>query len=393
MSETQRYPFFDADNHYYEPLDCFTRHIEPRFRDQAIHYVLDGPEPAVFVGDKPYTYGAVYTDFCPEPGSLIRFLRTLKKGGDIQAETDQRIPVEYHDREARLAMMDAQGVEAAIMLPTLGVTVEHFMRDDVEQTYANLEAFNKFIEEDWGFAHQGRIYAAAMLSLIDRERGVAELERVLARGARVVHLLAGPQGRRSPGDPYFDPFWARIEEAGAVVAFHSAESGYNEMFSARWGEEPNPKPFEQSAFQWMNFFGDRPIMETLTSLVFMNLFARFPKLRVTSLEHGSIWVRYVLESIDKKKGMARNGPWPGGRLKQRPSEIFREHIYVAPFPEDDVPGLVEILGSEQVLAGSDFPHAEGMTEPGDFFDLVQPLAPDVQRLVMRENARRMLGLD
>ena len=90
--------------------------------------------------------------------------------------------------------------------------------------------------------------------------------------------------------------------------------------------------------------------------------------------------------------MGRNGPWPGGRLTRRPSEIFREHVYVAPFPEDDVPALIELLGKERVLGGSDFPHPEGMSQPEDFFGLVQGESAEVQRLVMRDNARRLLGL-
>ncbi|MCH2172416.1 amidohydrolase [Myxococcota bacterium] len=389
----ERYPIFDADNHYYEAHDCFTRHMEPKYRDLAIRYLeLDG-RPTVRIGDTPYTYGAVYKDRCPAPGSLVEFLRSLKKGGDIESGVDVALPAAFRERGARLALMDEQGVEAAIMLPTLGVTVEHFMRDDPVQTFANLTSFNKWVDEDWGFDHESRIFSPAMLSLLDLDLAVAELERVLAAGAKIVHLVAGPQGRRSPADPIFDPFWARIEEAGAVVAFHSAESGYNELFSTAWGENPNPTPFEQSAFQWMNFFGDRPIMETLTSLIFMNLFDRFPSLSVASLEHGSIWVRYVLESIDKKKGMGRNGPWPGGRLNRRPSEIFREHIYVAPFPEDDVLALVEWLGADRVLCGSDFPHAEGLKAPGDFWGLVEDAHTGVQRLVMRDNGRRLLGLD
>ena len=104
-------------------------------------------------------------------------------------------------------------------------------------------------------------------------------------------------------------------------------------------------------------------------------------------------MRYVLESIDKKKGMGRNGPWPGGRLLGRPSEIFREHVYLTPFPEDDVPALIELMGPTRVLCGSDYPHPEGMAAPHDFFDLVGGLDTGVQRLVMRENARRLLGLD
>ncbi len=393
MSSPQPYPIFDADNHYYEPIDCFTRHIDPKYRDRAVRYIDDGGEGRYLVGDKPYTYGAFYTGRCPRPGSLIAYLRGLKKGVNrLQSDVDQPMQPEYQNREARLALMDGQGVESTIMLPTFAVTVEHFMKDDAEQTYANLEAFNRFIEEDWGYAHEDRIFSVAMLSLLDRDRAVAELERVLAQGARLVHLLAGPQAGRSPADPYFDPFWARISEARAVVAFHTGETGYNQMFSTEWGEEPNPTSFTQSAFQWMNFFGDRPIIETLTSLIFMNLFDRFPNLRVASIEFGSIWVRYILESIDKKKGMARNGPWPGGRLTRRPSDIFREHIYVAPFPEDDVAGLIELLGPERVLCGSDFPHAEGIAAPSNFFDLVAEQSPEVQRLVMRENGRRLVGL-
>jgi hypothetical protein len=114
--------------------------------------------------------------------------------------------------------------------------------------------------------------------------------------------------------------------------------------------------------------------------------------RVASIENGSIWVRYLLESIDKKRGMGRNGPWPGGRLTRRPSEIFRERVFLTPFPEDDVMGLVELVGASQVLCGSDFPHPEGLGEPRGFLDLVKDLPAPALRGVMRDNARGLLGL-
>jgi len=284
-------------------------------------------------------------------------------------------------------------VEAALLLPTLGVTIEHFMKEDAEQTTANLSAFNRWLDDDWGFAYRGRIFGVPLLSLLDLDWAIKELEWLLSRGARVVHLRPGPQAGRSPADVAFDPFWARIDEARIPVVFHSAESSYNEMYSTAWGEDPNPRPYEQSAWQWMNCFGDRPIIETVTSLIYYNLFDRFPNLHVGSIENGSIWVRYLLESIDKKKGMGRNGPWPGGRLRRKPSEIFRERVFVSPFPEDDVMALVQLLGANRVLCGSDFPHPEGLGEPQGFFDLVKDLEPSARRLVMRDNGRRMLGLD
>ena len=104
-------------------------------------------------------------------------------------------------------------VEATILLPTLGVAVEYDLRDDVELSYASLRAFNRWLEQDWGYGDDGRIFAVPMLSLLDIDQAVLELERVIAAGARMVHLCTGPIAGRSPADPHFDPFWARCAEA------------------------------------------------------------------------------------------------------------------------------------------------------------------------------------
>jgi len=389
-----RFPIFDADNHYYEALDCCTRYIEPRYRDRAVRYGQHEGKDAVFVGDRLYTFGTVHVDECPVPGTLVEMLRSFRTGIEgNRSDFDQPIPPEYRDRDARIALMDAQGVEACVMLPTLGVTLEHFMKEDVEQTYANLTAFNRWIEEDWGYAYQGRILSVPLLSLLDLDLAVAEVERVLERGARMVHLRPGPQGGRSPADPCYDPFWARLEEAGVPAVFHTGEFGYNELYSVAWGENPNPTCYEQSAWQWLNSFGDRAIMETLSALIYHNLFGRFPGMKVATIEHGSGWVAYLLDCLDKKKGMARNGPWIGGRLERRPTDIFKQHVFMTPFPEDDVPGLIDRVGASQVLCASDFPHAEGLAEPQAFFDLLPPgMEEAAMRGVMRDNARRLFGL-
>ena len=142
-------PIFDADNHYYEALDCCTRHIEPRLRARAVRYEQRDGKHLIFVGERLYTYGAVYVDHCGTPGSLVRFLRSLKAGVEgMHSEGDQALPPEYRERDRRLALMDAQGVEAALLLPSLGVTLEHFMKDDAAQTCANLRAFNRWLDED-----------------------------------------------------------------------------------------------------------------------------------------------------------------------------------------------------------------------------------------------------
>jgi predicted TIM-barrel fold metal-dependent hydrolase len=89
--------------------------------------------------------------------------------------------------------------------------------------------------------------------------------------------------------------------------------------------------------------------------------------------------------------MARNGPWRRGRLRERPSEIWNRHVRVTPFPEDDVASIVDAIGPESIVMGSDWPHPEGLREPRDFVDLVSTLAPADQRMILRDNGLALVG--
>jgi predicted TIM-barrel fold metal-dependent hydrolase len=395
MAATIDYPVFDADNHYYETRDAFNRHIAPSLRDKAIHTRIDddGVE-RVYVGDKRFTFLEHRNfDTVVPPGALRAMLKALKSGSADIRGTDVEEPMqpEYVQRDARLAMMREQGIESIFMFPTLAVCVEAFMMDDADQLYGNFRSFNTWLDEEWGFDHHGHIYAPPLVSLLDLERAVAELEWALDRGARAVCLRAGPAYGRSPGDPYFDPFWARIDEARLTVAFHIGESSYNELFSVHWGEEPKPPSHRQSAFQWTCFYGDRPIMDTIAALIYHNLFGRFPNVRVMSIENGSLWVPYLMRVMDKMNGMGRNGPWPGGRITEKPSEIFKRHVFVSPYHEEPIEDLVGLIGASQVLFGSDFPHAEGLADPKSFAAALPNLPYDDVRKVMRENARSLVA--
>jgi len=387
-------PLVDADNHYYEPVDAFTRHLPPSKRDRGLHIETapDGSRQVRF-GDRPFTFlrEPFLRDRVAAPGALREMLRTLKSGR--ASESDSTIPMHpaFQDRDARLALMDEQGLDAVVMFPTTAVCIEHCMREDVDLTYLTIRAFNEWLDEDWGYAHQDRIYAAPLLSLLDVDRAIEELERVLERGARVIHLRPGPQGGRSPADHHFDRFWSRVDEAGLTLALHISESGYNELFSTAWGEEANPPSHEQSAFQWTSFYGDRPIMDTISSLVFHNFFGRFPNVDVMSVENGSLWVPYLLDAMDKMKGMGRNGPWPGGYVEGRPSEIVRRRVFVSPFHEEDIAALVGRIGASQVLFGSDYPHPEGLAEPAAFVDRLEGLPPEDVEGIMGANTARLLG--
>jgi len=383
---------FDADSHYYEPRDCFTRYIEPEYRDRAVRTVVDRGNEIVMIGDRRFTFlKAPFRDAWAPPGSLRTMLKAMASGNLMESDAVEPVKPAYTERAARLEAMDAQGVEASLVFPSLGVCVEHFLKDDPDLLYANFRAFNRWVDEDWGFAYQDRIYAAPLMSLRDVDRAVEELEWALDRGARAVSLRPGPAFGRSPADPHFDPFWARVNEAGTLVVFHIAESGYNEMMGPFWGEAANPSSHEQSAFQWCNFYGDRPIMDTFSALVLHNLFGRYPNVRCASVENGSLFVPYLLKQMNKMNGMGRNGPWLGGRITEKPSEIFTRHVWVSPFHEEDVPALAAVIGADRVLFGSDFPHAEGLAEPRDFVDSLAGMSDADVRRIMRDNLHELLG--
>ncbi len=384
---------WDADNHYYEPRDCFTRYIEPSMAERAIRLVADtdGHE-MVLVGDRPFTFLLdPFSETASKPGSLRAMLRAMSSGVFDESQSIEPMQPEYVNRDARLALMDQQGVEAILLFPTLAVCVEHFMKDDPNQLYANVHAFNRWLDDDWGFAHKGRIFGVPLLSLLDVDRAVDELEFVLGRGARAIGLRPGPAFGRSPADPHFDPFWARVNEAQVPVCFHIAESGYNELCSTAWGEQANPSSHQQSAFQWTSFYGDRPIMDTFSALILHNLFGRFPNIQCLSVENGSLFVPYLLKAMNKMNQMGRNGPWLGGRITERPSDIFKRHVSVSPYHEEDIVALAGVIGDDRVLFGSDYPHPEGLAEPRDFAESVAPLGPEAVRRIMGDNLRGLLG--
>jgi predicted TIM-barrel fold metal-dependent hydrolase len=392
MSEPT-FGIFDADNHYYEPRDAFSRHLDPRFADRAVKVVSDASgKDTIFVAGQKHHFTPPTFDLVPEPGQLKEMLSAHGEG--TAASFLKPMRPEYQNRDARLAVMDAQGIESILLFPTFGVTVEHAMRGDPEATCAALGAFNRWLEEDWGFGGDGRIFGVPLLSLLDVERAVAELDRLLARGARMVHLLAGPVSGRSPGDPIFDPFWARVSEARTPVAYHAAESGYNELISTQWGHRARPRSHHQSAWQYAFCFLELPLVHTLGALIFDNVFGRFPGVKVATVECGSAWVPYLFLRLTKaQKSCGAHAPWIGGRLKDRAVDVFKAHVRVNSYPEDDHVELARWLPPENLLFGSDWPHPEGIAEPRAYPEyLPEGTSPAALRRMMRDNARELLGL-
>lgn len=383
---------FDADNHYYEAEDAFIRHMEPKLRRSAVQWAtINGKKRLMVCGRVDNFIPNPTFDPVAKPGSLDEYFRGRNpKGLDMRALFGELEPIhaEYRDRDARLATLDAQQLEAALLFPTQGVGIEEPMRHSAAITHATLEAFNRWLLEDWGFNYKDRLFAAPMLSLMDVDRAVAELEWALSHDARMVHLrcapVPGPGGGSSPGDPAFDPFWARVNEAGITVAFHAGDSGYGRYAAAWENRSPFMEAFRGYVFGQVTQAG-RAIYDTFAALIVHGVFHRFPRVRVCSIENGAEWVKPLLKKLAKAYGQMA-WEFPGGD----PVETFRRHCFVAPYYEDDIRELTDAIGASQVLMGSDWPHAEGIADPIRFVEDLVGFSEEDVRLIMRDNTRKLV---
>ena len=243
-------------------------------------------------------------------------------------------------------------------------------------------AFNRWLDEDWGCNYRDRIYAAPYISLCDVDWAVRELEWALDHDARTVVLRpAAPTtatGQLPPTDAVFDPFWARANEAGITVVVHAGDSGYSSQGYANDGFAATFEGVGRPSIKALAI--ERSAYDFLLTLVFDRLFDRFPNLRVASVENGS---EFLPDLFRKLASTSRKMP---GYFTEDPAETFRRHVWINPFWEDDPYQVVELMGADRVIFGSDWPHIEGMPRPLDYVAELKELSDDERRLVLRDNA-------
>lgn len=399
------YQLIDADNHYYETTDCFTRHGDAEVK-QFVRWLSEGKRQHLLLGNVRQTMVPNPT-FNPivKPGVLHRRLKELAEGGGRdrsgpfdswrQEGTLEPLPAYYQDRDARLAIMDEQGLDKVWMFPTLAVGIEGLNPHDPRMTAKVFSAFNRWLEDDWGWSYQDRIISAAAIPVLDPVLATQELDAVLNRGARMIVLRPGPANGRSPADLSWDPFWARVQDADVPVVYHihGGTDGYDDAFKLLWQRDGVGDHAYESALRGALFGGDRTIIDTIVALVLGNLFGRFPRLRIATVELGAAWVPYCMHVLDHA-GISIADRYIrafGETVYERPSDIFRRHVWVSPFPEEDMIALGDLIGADRVLFGSDWPHSEGTEHPADCVSYLKDVDPAVQRKILRDNALAVMG--
>lgn len=390
-----RYKAIDVDNHYYEPLDAFTRHLDKAFKSRGVQMVTHGKRTLAVIGGRVNHFVPNPTfDPIIVPGCLdLLFRGEIPEGVDpaslMKVERLAEHP-EYQKRDARIEVMDTQDIETVFMLPTFGCGVEEALKHDIEATMASVHAFNLWLDEDWGFDRPDhRIIAAPIISLADPVQALAELEFVLDRGAKLVLVRPAPVPGlvkpRSLGDRSHDPVWARLAEAGVPVGFHLSDSGYLHI-AAAWGGKSTFEGFGAKDPLDNVLLDDRAIHDTMASMIVHGVFTRHPKLKAVSIENGSYFVHRLVKRL-KKAANTQPRDFP-----EDPVEQLRNNVWIAPYYEDDLPELAQVIGVDKILFGSDWPHGEGLESPVSFVEELKDFGEADIRKIMRDNALDLLGV-
>ena len=383
---------FDCDNHYYEAPDAFIRHVPPEMRARCVEWCeINGRRHHVVGGTVSHAVKNPTFDPVSPAGALVDYFRGNPDGlNPVEAiSKDNAIPLPpdfMHDRDARVERVHGFGLEAIWLFPTLGMLYEELLVGDVEAITTTFQAFNRWVEEDWGFAYEDTIFGAPYLSLADVDWACRELEWALDRGTRTIVMrpAAVPtvEGLKNPFDERFDPFWSRVNEAGITVVIHASDSGRSgngyleRTFSASFSGGFSPS---------IAFFDiERAAEDWLLELMFKRMFERFPNLRVASVENGSSFLPGLVAKLGSQHTKMMNAWWD-----EHPVDQFRRHVWINPFWEDHLDDVVAVMGPDRVIFGSDWPHIEGMQAPLDYVTDVAHADEDTQRRVLRDNVREL----
>ncbi len=386
------FPVFDADNHLYENRDALTKFLPDKYKG-AIDYIEYKGRTKILIRGQVSNYIPNPTfEVVGSPGAQEEFFKVGNPDGKSRKEIMKPmrgIPA-FFDPAPRLELMDELGITYATMFPTLASLVEERFADDPDLTHVVIHALNQWMHEHWTFNYEGRIFPVPIITLPIVDKAIEELEYVVERGARAVLIrpaaVPGYRGRRSFALPEFDPFWKRVTELDVLVAMHASDSGY-QRFTNEWdGRTGEMEAFGDISLFQMASMHSRAIEDAVISWVGHGALTRHPKLRVAIIENGSEWVRPVLANLERAYQRMPQA-W-----EEHPVEVIKRNMWIHPFHEDDPVGLVELLGADNVIFGSDYPHVEGMADPITFVDQLEGLPQEDIRKVMGGNMMQLMGV-
>ncbi len=400
MARELDFPVFDADNHFYETMDAFTRYL-PAGYEEVIKYVEVKGRTKLAIKNviSDYIPNPTFNVVAPPGAHELKYKlqnpdSTTKPGDKPLVDPPRSVPSipAYFEPEARIELMDELGIDRALMWPTLASVLEERLADDPVTTHVLIHAFNEWVVDHWSLNVDDRIFPVPVVTLPIVDRAIEELEWLIERGARIILIRPAPVPdfngrRRSFALPEFDAFWKRVEEADLVVGMHASDSGTQRYVNEFEGRGNEFLPFAgRSAFAEFLGAESRMISDVVASIITHGMTTRFPKLRILPVENGSAWVRPLLDRLEK---VYERKP---ELFDEDPVAVFKRNLWVHPFHEEDPKGLIELVGVENVCFGSDYPHPEGLYDPLTYVDEIEGLAAADQAKVMGGNLAKVMKL-
>jgi predicted TIM-barrel fold metal-dependent hydrolase len=384
MTKEERFPYpgaIDADGHILEAPDLWEKYIEPKYRDRTIRIRTnrDGLEVLEMAGG-PAKY--------IRPGGLAAF-GAMGKGEEVLMPHPERTyknqaPFGAMDPKERLTLMDQEGLDKAIVYPSLGLIWESEDIGDLELQAAYARAYNRWVE-DFCRDSGGRLVPIAHISMGDGHEAAQELERAVKNGAKGAFVVPFTPTNKSHAHPDYDPFWAKVQEFEVPVGIHPSGEPPAKRVHQRFRE------MQKWAVWHYNVHGAQGPLQAFTALFQYGLFDRFPKVKVVVLESGAGWAGYLLNRMDAVYDSPLGKSVP---LKEKPSYYFYRQCWISGDPDEKAFGhVVDFVGPEKFFWASDFPHFD---HTGNYMDelreLVEPMSASTRQKVIGENVAQVYGI-
>ncbi len=360
----------DTDTHQMEPISIWTDYIEPKFRDRAPTSVTTHGHPSMIVeGEKVVSEG----NYPMSPPEFIAAVNNAMKRFKRAADGK-------YAPKTRIMDMDDHGVDVQIIYPTRGGQILGKPFKDTELLSACCQAYNKwsmeFCSED-----PTRLRWAAMLPLQDPQLAIQEAKRAAEDGCVSFYLRPNPVENRNLYHSDYDPLWETIQKLDLPICLHDSGSpvlpSYGDRMETHVTGHIIAHPFEA--------------MVAMMSIIWYGVLERFPELTVVHVEADAGWLPYWLQRMEQHWDFSGNAEHP--ELKLRPTDYFKRQVYVAARGDEmTLPAAVELVGEDNILFNTDYPHPDG-TFPWGFGKFEeQKLSDVVKRKILWDNAANAFNL-
>ena len=342
---TRAYNVVDADGHILEPLDLWDRYIDPEFRERRPRFVIDenGKERLSVEGKllgNPRGIGSL--------GS-VGVRQGIVKADTLKYAEGRRGGFDPH---ARIVDMDADGIDAAFLYPSLGLFAGAV--EDPGLAAAMCRAYNRWLA-DYCEPYPERLFGVAMLPMQSVDLAVDEMRYAREKlGMRGGFLRPNPyHGKKMISDPMYEPFWTMAEDLDFSIGFH--EGSTNAMPTV------GVDRFEEDRAARHMISHTMEMMLVALSVIWGGVVDRHPRLRVAFLESGGGWIAPWLDRMDRHfddQGFNESAP------KTRPSELFQRNCWISFEPvESSIAVLADYIGPHKIMWATDYPHS-GRLLPG-----------------------------